>query len=143
SSSSSSSRSRPRPGRTGSRRPWPTRASCTPPASTPSSSRRRRARPRRLPLRRLRRPPSKGGRPRTARRGYERSTYGGPLVYAGRRGVMSLTLVHIGAAAGLAPAASLRALSGGGAVFVPAGLEGELRDLVAEAADPGFGRLLE
>jgi MazG family protein len=56
---------------------------------------------------------------------------------------MSLTLVYIGAAAGLAPAASLRALSGGGAVFVPAGLEGELRDLVAEAADPGFGRLLE
>ena len=32
---------------------------------------------------------------------------------------MSLTLVYIGAAAGLAPAASLRALSGGGAVFVP------------------------
>jgi nucleoside triphosphate diphosphatase len=56
---------------------------------------------------------------------------------------MSLTLVYIGAAAGLAPAASLRALSGGGAVFVPAGLEGELRELVAEAADPGFGRLLE
>lgn len=56
---------------------------------------------------------------------------------------MSLTLVYIGAAAGLAPAASLRALSGGGAVFVPAGIEGELRELVAEAADPGFGRLLE
>ena len=56
---------------------------------------------------------------------------------------MSLTLVFIGAAAGLAPAASLRALSGGGAVFVPAGLVGELRELVAEAADPGFGRLLE
>ncbi len=56
---------------------------------------------------------------------------------------MSLTLAYIGAAAGLAPAASLRALSGGGAVFVPAGLEGELRELVAEAADPGFGRLLE
>ncbi len=56
---------------------------------------------------------------------------------------MSLTLVYIGAAAGLAPAASLRALSGGGAVFVPAGLEGELRELVAAAADPGFGRLLE
>jgi MazG family protein len=56
---------------------------------------------------------------------------------------MSLTLVYIGAAAGLAPAASLRALSGGGAVFVPAGLEGELRELVAEAADPGFGRLIE
>ena len=56
---------------------------------------------------------------------------------------MSLTLVYVGAAAGLAPAASLRALSGGGAVFVPAGLEGELRELVAETADPGFGRLLE
>ena len=56
---------------------------------------------------------------------------------------MSLTLAYIGAAAGLAPAASLRALSGGGAVFVPAGLEGELRELVAEAADPGVGRLLE
>ena len=56
---------------------------------------------------------------------------------------MSLTLVHIGAAAGLAPAASMRALAGGGAVFVPAGLAGELRELVAEAADPGFGRLLE
>ncbi len=56
---------------------------------------------------------------------------------------MSLTLVYIGAAAGLAPAASLRALSGGGAVFVPAGLGGDLRELVAEAADPGFGRLLE
>jgi hypothetical protein len=56
---------------------------------------------------------------------------------------MSLALVYIGAAAGVAPAASLRALSGGGAVFVPAALEGELRELVAEAADPGFGRLLE
>ena len=56
---------------------------------------------------------------------------------------MSLTLVYVGAAAGLAPAASLRALSGGGAVFVPAGLEGELRELVAATADPGFGRLLE
>ena len=56
---------------------------------------------------------------------------------------MSLTLVYIGAAAGLAPAASLRALSGGGAVFVPAGLEGGLRELVAEEADPGLGRLLE
>jgi MazG family protein len=56
---------------------------------------------------------------------------------------MSLRLVYIGAAAGLAPAASLRALAGGGAVFVPAGLEGELRDLVSESADPGGGRLLE
>jgi len=56
---------------------------------------------------------------------------------------MSLTLAHIGAAAGLAPAASLRALSGGGAVFAPAGLDGELRSLVSEAAGPGEGRLLE
>ena len=56
---------------------------------------------------------------------------------------MSLTLVYVGAAAGLVPAASLRALSGGGAVFVPVALGGELRELVAEAADPGFGRLLE
>jgi ATP diphosphatase len=52
-------------------------------------------------------------------------------------------LVYIGAAAGLAPAASLRALAGGGAVFVPAGLDGELRRLVAESAAPGGGRLLE
>ena len=51
--------------------------------------------------------------------------------------------MYIGAAAGLAPAASLRALAGGGAVFVPAGLDGELRDLVAELADPGGGRLFE
>jgi len=51
--------------------------------------------------------------------------------------------VYIGAAAGVAPAASLRALAGGGAVFVPAGLVGVLRDQVAELADPGGGRLLE
>ena len=51
--------------------------------------------------------------------------------------------MYIGAAAGLAPAASLRALSGGGAVFAPAGLDGELRSLVSEAAGPGEGRLLE
>ena len=51
--------------------------------------------------------------------------------------------MYVGAAAGLAPAASLRALAGGGAVFVPAGLVGELRDLVAELADPGGGRLHE
>ena len=51
--------------------------------------------------------------------------------------------MYIGAAAGLAPAASLRALVGGGAVFVPAGLDGELRGLVAETADPGGGRLFE
>jgi len=66
---------------------------------------------------------------------------------------VSLTLVYIGAAAGLAPAASLRALAGGGAVFVPAGLGGavfvpagldaELRDLVAETVAPGGGRILE
>ena len=51
--------------------------------------------------------------------------------------------MFVGAAAGLAPAASLRALSGGGAVFVPAGLDDDLRRLVGEAADPGEGRLLE
>ncbi len=56
---------------------------------------------------------------------------------------MSLTLVYIGAAAELAPAASLRALAGGGAVFVPAGLDGELLRLVGQAADPGEGRVLE
>ncbi len=52
-------------------------------------------------------------------------------------------LAYIGAAAALAPAVSLRALAGGGAVFVPAGLAGELRHLVAESAAPGGGRLLE
>ncbi len=56
---------------------------------------------------------------------------------------MSLRLVYIGAAAGAAPAASLRALSGGGAVFVPGGLDDELRELVVEAVKPGGGRLLE
>ena len=56
---------------------------------------------------------------------------------------MSLRLVYVGAAAGLTPAASLRALAGGGAVFVPSGLDGELRALVGETADPGQGRLLE
>ena len=56
---------------------------------------------------------------------------------------MSLTLVYIGAAAELAPAASLRALAGGGAVFVPAGLDADLLQSVGQAADPGEGRLLE
>lgn len=56
---------------------------------------------------------------------------------------MSLTLVYVGAVAGLAPAASLRTLAGGGAVFVPSGLEGELRDLVAQASHCAEGRLLE
>ena len=51
--------------------------------------------------------------------------------------------MYIGAAAGLAPAASLRALSGGGAVFVPAGLDADLRHLVAEAAGSAGGRVLE
>ena len=50
---------------------------------------------------------------------------------------MSLRLVFVGAAAGLAPAVSLRALAGGGAVFVPAGLDGGLRDVIAEAAGAG------
>jgi len=65
------------------------------------------------------------------------------LAFADTAAGMSLRLVYIGAAAGLAPAASLRALAGGGAVFVPAGLEGDLRDLVGQAVDPGEGRLLE
>jgi MazG family protein len=56
---------------------------------------------------------------------------------------MTLRLVYIGAAAALAPAASLRALASGGAVVVPADLEPELRELVGEASDPGEGRLLE
>jgi len=59
---------------------------------------------------------------------------------------MSLRLVYLGAAAGLAPAAALRALAGAAAavaVYVPAGLEGDLRALVAETVDPGEGRLLE
>jgi MazG family protein len=56
---------------------------------------------------------------------------------------VSLTLVYIGAAADAAPAASLRALAGGGAVFIPAGLDDETRATIGEAADPGAGRLLE
>jgi uncharacterized protein YabN with tetrapyrrole methylase and pyrophosphatase domain len=56
---------------------------------------------------------------------------------------MSLTLVFIGAAAGLAPAASLRALSGAAAVFVPAGIDGELRDLIAPLASREEDRLVE
>jgi MazG family protein len=48
---------------------------------------------------------------------------------------MSLHLLYIGAAAGSAPAASLRALAGAGAVFVPAGLEPELAAALAEARD--------
>ena len=56
---------------------------------------------------------------------------------------MGLTLVHVGAAAGAVPAASLRALAGGGAVFVPAGLDAELRSAVGEAVDSGAGRLIE
>jgi MazG family protein len=50
---------------------------------------------------------------------------------------MALHLVYIGAAAALAPAASLRALRGGGAVFVPAGLSPELIAVISEA-DPGL-----
>lgn len=56
---------------------------------------------------------------------------------------MSLRLVYVGAAAGLAPAASLRALAGGGAVFVTAGLDDELHDLVAQAAGHGEARPAE
>ena len=46
---------------------------------------------------------------------------------------MSLHLVYIGAVAELAPAASLRALAGGGTVFVPGGLPPELGALLAKA----------
>ena len=55
---------------------------------------------------------------------------------------MSLTLVYVGAVAGLAPAVSLRALAGGAAVFVPAGLGDELGDLVTRAVEGGGGRLI-
>jgi MazG family protein len=40
----------------------------------------------------------------------------------------------VGAAAELAPAASLRALAGGGPLFVPAGVPGDLAQLIAESA---------
>ena len=43
---------------------------------------------------------------------------------------MSLRLVYVGAAAGLVPAGSLRALAGGGTVVVPADLEPELDELL-------------
>ncbi len=56
---------------------------------------------------------------------------------------MSLTLVYVGAVAGLAPAASLRALAGGGAILVPSGLDAELRDLVARGAGRDESGLLE
>jgi NTP pyrophosphatase (non-canonical NTP hydrolase) len=46
---------------------------------------------------------------------------------------MSLHLVYIGAAAELAPAASLRALAGGGAVFVPPELPDDLCELISGA----------
>ena len=46
---------------------------------------------------------------------------------------MSLTLVYIGAAAGLVPAASLQALAGGGAVLLPESLEPDLDEETAEA----------
>ena len=55
---------------------------------------------------------------------------------------MSLTLVFVGAAVGLAPAVSLRALAGGGAVFVPAGLDGELGDLLSQTIRGGGGRMV-
>jgi MazG family protein len=53
---------------------------------------------------------------------------------------MGVRLVYIGATAELAPAASLRALAGSGAVFVPRGLEAPLRELIAAA---GVDRLVE
>ncbi|MGO8683293.1 MAG: nucleoside triphosphate pyrophosphohydrolase [Thermoleophilia bacterium] len=48
---------------------------------------------------------------------------------------MSVRLVFIGAAVETVPAASLRALAGSSAVFVPAGCEAELRELVASTSD--------
>jgi MazG family protein len=60
---------------------------------------------------------------------------------------VSLTLVYIGAGEApraAAPGAAASSTAGTTpAVYVPTGLEGELRELVAEAADPGVGRLLE
>jgi len=56
---------------------------------------------------------------------------------------VGLTLVYIGAAAGAVPAVALRALAGGGAVFVPAGLDDELRAAIDAAAEPAEGRVLE
>jgi MazG family protein len=54
-------------------------------------------------------------------------------------GAGRLTLTYIGADAALAPAASLRALAGAGAVFVPHGLAPALRALIAAAlvTEPG------
>ena len=46
----------------------------------------------------------------------------------------ALHLVYVGAAAELAPAASLRALAGGGPLFVPAGVPADLAELIAESA---------
>ncbi len=54
---------------------------------------------------------------------------------------MGLTLVYIGAAAGLVPAASLRALAGGGAVVVPEGLDDDMHALLGEAVTLGGGTL--
>lgn len=51
---------------------------------------------------------------------------------------MGLHLVYIGPAAALAPAASLRALAGGGAVFVPRGLPDDLLTLLSEASGERF-----
>ena len=52
---------------------------------------------------------------------------------------MSLTLAYIGAAADMAPAASLRALAGGSTVFVPAGLASDLYELLRLEALAGGG----
>jgi len=48
-----------------------------------------------------------------------------------------LTLVYIGADAASTPAQSVRALTGAGAVLVPAGIDDALRASIAEAAAPG------
>ena len=55
---------------------------------------------------------------------------------------MSIRLLYIGAAADLAPAASLRALAGGAAVFVPADLPPDLTALIVEAhGAPAAGQI--
>ena len=56
---------------------------------------------------------------------------------------MSVRLVFIGAAAEAAPATSLRALAGGGAIFVPTDCAVELRELLAATAGVSPAELRE
>jgi nucleoside triphosphate diphosphatase len=55
---------------------------------------------------------------------------------------MSPTLVFIGAAAGLVPAESLRALASGGTVFVPEGIPADLDGVIREAVEAGGGAIV-